>query len=408
MFEGFRKRLQLVVFVLSLCSASAGAKGLACIEESDLVAGKDASGFFVRVDSASLRQRYASAATSVPKGASLRRAALTLAQHAHSGVVFVTSFSRQTIERDVHIQAADPFEALVALAAKAGLRARRVSDEWWVVEPADEPENRVRVTAYWLDEGEDRAGDGNRLLKAVVRQLDCLDGVNLTVGLHRLPDNDGAGAFLAVVEAREGDGGPPIDQVITSVVRQKTGSEPEVQCAWRVPGNGGGLLLGLNEDFDGDGVQDVVVGSAGGTTSILAGKSGRVLAQFSTDYIAVPSGRAAGGRIVVDAENGQKGGGVVLRFDEGVGKFARDETTRNADGEGPAMRRLAAAAGGLQQVRLYVLPGIRRPHASMEGVETIHLPGTSGRARYALCGPSSTSEGDAPRDSPGAKSKKQQ
>lgn len=349
-----------------------------CVEFSEIVSGRDQDGYFVRIQSPGPPGLAEGTQKPLATGTSIRQAAHRLARFAGATVLFHVSATRRPLARTVAWRDQYPIGVASEMARAAGLRVREIEPRLWFVEPIDDPQVGAEIRVFVIKAG---AGEPDSIPSSLVDRLvsavPVLDGVTVSVGVYQTKGN--RSDFLAVVSQTDGRGGRILQQMIVKMrVSSESGHDEGIDCLWIAPGPGGALLPGLEEDFDGDGVADFVVGSAAGVSSVLSGSTGGCFGKFLTDFIAVPVLPGAKNRIVVDSVLGSDQRGVLLEFDYKSRQFCErrpEEIVNTVSGNQPwALRSLAGIAGGANNVVTYLLPGISLPRTRVDGTKVVRLP----------------------------------
>ncbi len=164
---------------------------------------------------------------------------------------------------------------------------------------------------------------------------------------------------------------------------ERRGGHVKIRCVWaeRVTGP---LVARVQEDFDGDGLQDFYFQEAGDTDHpdmILSGADGSVIAKVAGDSLVVERGAAGSKLFSVNQIWENDPGAVVHRFNPKTRELETIEPRgvgAEATGQAHAMpaRRyarpgdvLAAQVGSFSRVREYCLPGFRIP--TVPGMELV-------------------------------------
>jgi hypothetical protein len=397
-----------------------------------LVAGKDAEGYFVKIANPALvrkKMSYSSslrdslAANVLPPGLdTLYDSADYLAAEAGAVVLYVGSRSpRVAIPLDHVWHGATPLACLRSFAQAAGLEVAEPQPGFWLIGAPDVVDQAaILVFAYSPDttlqplQSEAAVGDLERALLShlPIREI---AGSPTAIGLGYYSVPGEPDTFLVVVtsqafQAANSNGCRCEFHEIAYKVRvSRHGDAVNVDCLWSTPiGGEGPLVARVQEDFDGDGLQDFYFQH---TTSdrlpadvILSGADGSVLADIGTVSLAIETGGAGPKLFAVDYLEAPEGHlsqtaavhpspyhAVVVRYSAGA-------KTAEVVGPGPAAQvaspghsgytaqggnpreMLAQALGHREGIRVYQLgfsrpPGYRTPQIpGVEYVETFFPP----------------------------------
>jgi hypothetical protein len=183
--------------------------------------------------------------------------------------------------------------------------------------------------------------------------------------------------------------GGEIDEQVFKVKLQRGAGKINVECVWGA-GAIGPLLLGIAEDFDGDGYRDFVFESPEVNTVptvILSGATGAPLARLSTLRLAVQKDSNGSKKLLADGawQDYESQGPQVFTYSEDAKAFEPEQRTPTASAQGTGQGRkplswaetrfvapLAAQVGGFEHLRVYYFPD-GAEEAMPKGTEVVKL-----------------------------------
>jgi hypothetical protein len=305
----------------------------------------------------------------------------------------------------------DPLNALRAFGQAAGFQVVTASPDWWVIGPAEyQRDAEIQITAHpvWPDQWSPiPEADAATLERDLVRRLPVRDAE----GFHGDTEIDVSyfwlrqeGADRLLVLSRLGHRGAPACKWIHYKafklrVSRETGGFT-FECLWESLEPTGPFIPEIAEDFDGDGVRDLVFDASGCDEVedvILSGADGHILFEFGTNELAVERAAIGPKRFAVQASWAVKRGHylprvgkvsqlgahapLLLRFDPDKSAFSVDVAegmqagtlgtgAEPNDDEITAPRRLLSALlGSPDRVRVYLFgSGAHRPDSKVEEV----------------------------------------
>jgi hypothetical protein len=383
---------------------------------------KDQEGYTIRVaDPAHVRQELnwsgssdmASArANLIPQGrVSVIPSGEYLASEALSTILYVDrDQSSRPLPIDGAWHGADPLSCLRAFAEAAGLEVAVPQPGLWLVGSREFVERTaVLVFAYSPDitvqslQSEASTRDLERafLSSLPVRQVPRppqrddgtyeLSPALIGLGYYAVPGEPNT--YLVV--ATQGTFTNPtyglevLSTTAFKVVAQRGGGHVAVKCLWSAFVTGP-LVAGIQEDLDGDGLQDFYFQEAGDSDQpdvILSGSDGSVIAKVAGETIAVEKDVAGPKRFSVTRIWEQEGKARVYRVNPESRELAvvgPQVATASAAGTGqPSVLggfdwpadAMAATLGSLDRVRVYCLPGFHAPH--LPGMDFVKVHSSS-------------------------------
>lgn len=392
----------LGAFCLTIAVPGRGDAGDRCEypRSRSFVAGRDAQGYFIR------------AAPLDPRGRGEAQQPITavgdyLAAEAGATIVFLSSATAKAIDQG-EWRGHDPLSALKAFAQAGGLFVATPAPGWWVIEGPCDFDSAAPATISVQCLGSVGQGwadptDVRELERALVTQLPIRtiprqgdqSAASLSVQYYWIPE-EGPDTLLVLTSQQAGLSSTEYHGFKVHVTRE--GSKIRVTCIWTLRQNhvpSGRLVPEVAEDFDGDGYRDFVFYAEDEkfVNTIVSGKDGRLLLAFSGAEMAVDRGGRPQVRLALDGTYDMKYGGekpdregpelegpVVLTFDPKAGQFqpsagSNTAVTAKAIGQAPGgrlngpRRALAAALGGADKVRVYLLhPGAHYPGGGYEEI----------------------------------------
>jgi hypothetical protein len=412
------------IVVLGGCTVAGAAEGAGCRSYAYqwLSAQKDRDGYTIRFgDLADARRRvnlggssdrvYAAADQVPPNRVSVMPPAEYLADQADAAAVFVTpSNAPAPLPIGGAWHGADPLSCLRAFAEAAGLEVAVPQPGLWLVGSREFVERTaVLVFAYSPDitvqslQSEASTRDLERafLSSLPVRQVPRppqrddgtyeLSPALIGLGYYAVPGEPNT--YLVV--ATQGTFTNPtyglevLSTTAFKVVAQRGGGHVAVKCLWSAFVTGP-LVAGIQEDLDGDGLQDFYFQEAGDSDQpdvILSGSDGSVIAKVAGETIAVEKDVAGPKRFSVTRIWEQEGKARVYRVNPESRELAvvgPQVATASAAGTGqPSVLggfdwpadAMAATLGSLDRVRVYCLPGFHAPH--LPGMDFVKVHSSS-------------------------------
>jgi hypothetical protein len=310
----------------------------------------------------------------------------------------------------------DLLNALRALGQAAGFEVITAPPDWWLIGPAEyQRDAEIQITAHpvWPDQWSPIPNaEAAALERDLVRRLPVRD----TEGAHGDTEIDVSYFWLR----EEGDdrllvlselghrGAPACKYIHYKAFKLRVSRGPNgftFDCLWESQEPHGRLLPEIAEDFDGDGVRDLVFDASGCDeveSSILSGADGRVLFEFGTNELAVEKKAAGPKKFAVQwswavdrghylPEVGRVSdlgahAPLVLNFDPGARAFAVDvadgirvrtlatDARADHDSSSGPRRWLSALLGSSDRVRVYLFAGgAHRPNSKVEEVPIRHV-----------------------------------
>jgi hypothetical protein len=377
-------------------------------------AGSDGQGYFVRFgDPAyirkvlgmgnSLEQSYGAANKLPPNRQTLIFPASYLADAAGDAVFFIGRVgTRVPMPLDGVWRDTDPLSCLRSLAQAAGLEVAVPKPGYWLLgtremlEPA-----AVEVFAYSIDitlqplQPEAAVAELEHALLATLPVRDVGPRALLGLGYYWIPGEPDTLLVVATHGANTNPSeGDELGVLAYKVRVHRDGGRVKVECLWGpAMGVSGQPLPGIQEDFNGDGVQDFVFPEAGDRDRpdvIVSGADGSTLAEVSGGSIAVQKGATGAKLFAVDWLWGKpkpEGHAQLCQYSAETKKIeaAPPEVTAQAAGAAGAggFKRhsdepvdvLAEALGRPEAVRVYVLPGFET--RGVKGAEYVRVHSSS-------------------------------
>jgi hypothetical protein len=377
--------------------------------------GNDVQGYFVRFgDPAyirkvlgmgnSLEQSYGAGSQLPPGRETLIFPASYLADAAGAAVFFLgRAGTRAPMPLDGVWRGTDPLSCLRSLAQAAGLEVAVPKPGYWLLGTKEKLEPAaVEVFAYSIDitiqplQPEGAVADLEHALLAALPVQEVGPRALIGLGYYWVP---GEPDTLLVVATHGANTNPSDgDELGVSAYKvrvHRDGGRVKVDCLWAHRMDlSGQPLPGIQEDFNGDGVQDFVFPEAGDRDRpdvIVSGADGSTLAEVSAGSIAVQKGTNGAKLFAVDWLWGKPkpdGHAQLCKYSAETKKMieaAPAEVTAQAAGAAGAggFKRhsdepvdvLAEALGRPEAVRVYVLPGFET--RGVKGAEYVRVHSSS-------------------------------
>lgn len=416
-----RLHVAILAFVVIRVTVAAGT---GCEQRGSqwLLTEKDARGYSIRfanppdarkqLNWGGVSDRAYAAANQLPPGrASILPPAEFLSDHAGATAFFVGHLStRVPIPLDGVWRGADPLSCLRSFAQAAGLEVVVPQPDLWVIGPPELAQSSgLLVFAYSMDitlqplQSETTVGDLERALLShlPVREIPHpaqrddgtleLSSALIGLGYYAVPGEPDTYLIVATkgTFTNPSYGFELLSTVAFKVRVQRRAGQLTVDCLWS-RGVTGPLVAGVQEDLNGDGVQDFYFQEAGDSDQpdlIVAGSDGSVIAKVSGETLAVEKRAAGPKRFSVKALWEQEGKARVYRFNPETKELAavgpktaaastggdnKMASVQPVDWPGEAM---VAEVGSPEAVRVYCLPGFRAPHTP--GTEFIKVHSSS-------------------------------
>lgn len=376
--------------------------------------GSDGQGYSVRfADPAHIRkvlgwgnsaERAYAVANQLPPGReTLIFPASYLADAAGASVLFVGAVgTRVPMPIDGVWRSADPLVCLRSLAQAAGLEVAVPEPGYWLVgEPGTLERAAVEVFAYSIDttlqplQPEERVVDLERALLNALPVQDMGAKALVGIGYYWVPGE--ADTLLVVVTHGANtnpSNGDRLEIGAYKVRVHRGGERVEVECLWGpARGVAGQLLPAIQEDFNGDGVQDFYFQEAGDRDEpdvIISGADGSTLAEVCGGSLAVEKDPARAKLMAIGWLWGKpplRGQGELCQYSaetKKIGVALPERTARSAGiAAGEGFRRhsdepvdvLAEALGRPEAVRVYALPGFET--RGVQGAEYVKVHSSS-------------------------------
>ncbi len=347
------------------------------------------------------------AANQLPPHVSLFPTTEFLAREAGAAVIYIgRPVTAAPVPLEGEWRGADPLSCLRAFAKAAGLEVQVPQPGLWLIgEPRFVEKAAVFAFAYPMDASLQPLQD-----QAAVGELERAFLAGLPVREPRLPmQRDdltwdvgvallGFGYYAVpgepdtyLVLTTRGTSTSPsrswdlLDTEAFKVRAERQGEHVRVRCLWaeRVTGP---LVARVQEDLDGDGLQDFYFEEAGDTDypdMILSGADGSVIAEVAGDSLVVEKGAAGPKLFSVNQIWENEPGAEVHRFNPKTRELETVEP-RSAPADGTSQAHaipartfarpadaLAAQLGSFSRVRAYCFPGFKIPTApGMELLQT--------------------------------------
>jgi hypothetical protein len=319
----------------------------------------------------------------------------------YSGPASWGAVTARPIPLDGVWRGADPLSCLRAFAQAAGLEVITPQADAWLIGPHELLERAALVAfAYPIDpesQGQRSQQEAAGVERALLAQLPIrmVEGTPdwVGVGYYWIPEEPDA---LLVVTTHGYRAprykmtlGGEVHEEVFKVKLQRNGDKLTIDCVWGA-GAPGPLLLGITEDFDGDGYRDFVFESAEVNTVptvILSGATGAPLARLSTLRLAVQKDANGPKKLLADSawQDYNSHGPEVFSYSEDAKTFEPEPPTPTVSAQGGATARkpaswaetrfaapLAAQVGGFQHLRVYYFPD-GAAEAMPEGTEETRL-----------------------------------
>ncbi len=260
-------------------------------------------------------------------------------------------------------------EAIRQFLKGVGLELVVIPGDVWIVigDSANAGNERVEIQRVRLaGANECRGVDDRDVLRAFLpARAGEHTGVHLAAFAYSCLGTD---RLLVAAETRGAFSEP---RMTTGILTRQAG---QWVCSWWRQANGW-PLLSVVHDFDGDGVDDLVVEALReGPDQIISGSDGTTLLEFAGGEIAVPADRTPG--LVALRGVGSAWKPETYSFDGSEGKFVRAGADRPKDGrERPTTMAAAVRAKTSANVPVIVwsLPGSRKTSDAADGVAITRL-----------------------------------